>query len=138
MYLPDDDLFTSGGASSHREEGSIIKSPPIKAPRFSTNITPRQKLNFDLEPPRQSIPIPANNDLPNSGYVAKQVTIAEIASLLDEKLAPVTTSINQIERKLEAYREQSQQEIWEVRCTIQDELHEVVDQWQMEFDRMKI
>ena len=54
-----------------------------------------------------------------------QIRLAAFAQLLDEKLAPIQSYITTLDAKIEQYRQNSQDDMWEMRCRLGDDIEGV-------------
>ena len=45
--------------------------------------------------------------------------------------------MRQIEQKLEIFCEEIREEIWEIRCRLQDEMHAMAEEWQSECNKIQ-
>ena len=72
------------------------------------------------------IHVESNNNT-NTGNHIEKSTMDEFARLLDQKLAPINTYITSIDQRLEQYRLDHEQSIWDVRCKVGEDIDAVAE-----------
>eukprot|EP00973_Karenia_brevis_P013517 1835236-Karenia_brevis.AAC.1 len=132
-----------GGGKGYSEkgsgEGALAEYLPGGEPKWKQSRiggSPKS-MQFDIDVPRMEIPIATNMGGEAAASMHGQTGMLEAMSkLFDQKLGPIVHGMSQIEQQLQKFREECKEEIWEVRCRLQDEMQVISQDWHREFNQI--